>query len=127
MVNISDFLNDDFDTETFVKQTKAGRRQREQRNDISFKVKDKQDILGPDKNHIGREMAKIIFALDKKRWPKNEQEAGDYAKDLTEGHEESINSWYDYKVETYLGQNKVGKSPYALKDDVQKYINAQNN
>lgn len=122
MIDVSDFL-EDFDCDEFVNRTKSGKRSLRSEKPIPYEGK---DLTGVDRNPEGREMANIVFAIDKGRWP-NAQESKDYHKDVTDGHAEPINDVYDYRIETFFGEKYVGKSPYFMRKIVEDFLKNRNN
>ena len=115
MLDSSYFLNDSFESEEYFQRLAKP---------VSITRRKRIEILGPEKNQEGKEMARICFALSNKRWPKEETELLDYEKEVTKGHRESISTIYRFEVEENLGEEFTEKSPYLLKGVVEGFLKA---
>lgn len=69
-----------------------GRKERRYRKEV-----DGQDVTGTFRNKEGQEMAKILFRIQRGRWPEG-KEAIDYAKAITNGHDIPISEIYNQTV-----------------------------
>lgn len=75
---------------------------------------EKGDIIGPEKNKEGQEMAKAIYYIENKRFPVDKNELREYYKKLTKGHKIPIDFQYKQKLENVYGLQFVEMSPFQI-------------
>lgn len=81
----------------------------------------RQKITGHLKNPEGVCMAEILFYFENERLPSRE-EARDFYKLVTDGHEVSIEPQYREAVESYFGREESRKSPFGTRKMIERRI-----
>ena len=87
---------------------KSSRRARKKKNRIPERPVEEQRIVGSDKNAEGQQMASIIYAIERGRFPNTGERRTKYNQ-LTKGHASSITPIYREIIAREFGEEYAHK------------------